>query len=39
MSTISKRSTGFGFGSKIHTSRVNESPSPNSYKIPSDFDK
>lgn len=38
MSTIAKRSTGFGFGSKVHGERKNESPSPDSYKLPSEFE-
>jgi len=39
MSTISRRSTGFGFGSKIFAGKKNQSPSPNSYKIPSQFEQ
>ena len=38
MSTITKRSTGFGFGNKADTGSRSKSPSPDSYKIPSEFD-
>lgn len=37
-STRSLRSTSFGYGSKILDSRRKDSPSPDSYRIPSDFD-
>ena len=37
-STRSSRSTSFGFGNKILSPGKIEGPSPNSYKLPSDFD-
>ena len=38
-STKSKRTTGFGFGSKISLANNTCSPPPTSYKLPSDFEK